>query len=222
MTPPRWLRDYFTDLNYVPPSVRACVVQDLANAAPTTMEDWLELYLGMGPVTYRQWRTKIAEEDWFEDKDIQKALEGYAAVDQETPRYNHFIALLTRIIEMGRNVVHPEPGSDYPINDLRLLNHSDREIEHTAEHGNSAARCKPDVILVRDSPRLRKGCATWTDVLTWFVLKSGNGKLEELLESVRTDKAASPVDQDSAAQCSQPAGLVAKVSLVRCRWSLTR
>ena len=110
---------------------------------------------------------------------------------------------------------------DYPINNLCLLNHSNKEIEHTAEHGNAAARRKPDIILARNSPRLRKGRAKWTDILTWCELKSSR-KLGKLLASVRADRVVPPVGKASSTKSSSSAGSAAKVSSVRHCPSLNR
>ena len=185
-TPFRCALEDFMDPDRTLESVRAYVIQDLADAAPTTAADWLELYLGVSPSTYREWRAKILEGHWFEDKGIQDALRDYCAATDERRRYDPFIKLLTRIIEMGRKVVHPLPDTGYPINNMKLHDHSGRYIHRTTEHGTKAAQRKPDIILLRESTQLKDGRAQWTDILTWFELKY----IEELTGSLTSVQAA--------------------------------
>ena len=213
VTPLRCSLDGFMNPDRTLDSVRAYVIQDLADAAPTTIEDWLDLYLGVAPSTYRRWRAEIAEAHWFEDKSIRDALDEYSACTGEEDRYDPFITLLSRIIEMGRELIYPAEGTGFPINDLQLVDHSSKYIHRTVEHGNMAAERKPDVILKRKSSQMERGRAKWTDILTWFELKC-NGALTELLTSARADRALFPTPVAPSVQTSSSAGVAEQVRFI--------
>ena len=186
-TPLRCTLDGFMEPDRTLDSVRAYVVQDLADAAQTTIEDWLELYLGVNSATYRQWRAKIVKDSWFKDKDIQAALTAYSATTDENERYAPFIELLTRIINMARGNIHLGSGTSFPINDLSFLDHSKRYVKTNPEQGNAAAQRKPDIVLIRETARPEEGRAQWADILSWFELKVTTS-LTPLLKSVRVDR----------------------------------
>ena len=152
-------------------SIRTYVVQDLADAAGTTIEDWLNTFLGVNAETFREWRTKIDEEAWFDDPAIQTALTGYCYTTTESKRYEPFIALLNRIIDLGRGNVNHDGEKTFPIDDLHLMNHSNKYVHANPEQGNAAACRKPDIVLIRKSAIPEDGRVLWTDILTWFELK---------------------------------------------------
>ena len=198
VTPYRCSLDGFMDPDRTLDSVHTYIVQDLADAAPTTIEDWLDLYLGVNSATYRQWCAKIVEDNWFDDDSIKKALDDYSATKEEKTRYKPFIQLLTRIIEMGRGTFHLDSGTDFPIDDVHLFNHSNRYVHPTSEHGNTAAQRKPDIIMMRKAALPEEDRAQWTDILTWFELKYIK-KLNELLASVRAARSVSPTNKAAGA-----------------------
>ena len=133
---------------------------------------------------------------------MQAALVAYSTNVDERKRIAAFIDLLTRIIDMGCGSFHLDSDSDFPVNDLHLLDHSTRYVCPTPEHGNAAAQRKPSVILMRKSARLEDERARWTDILTWFEIKVTTC-IGPLLQSEQLDRGVSPVvkpwyDQDTS------------------------
>ena len=169
----------------------------------------------MSQTTYREWRTRIVKDHWFEDQSIQAALAAYSTSVVEWKRIAAFIVLLARIIEMGCGSFHLDSGSDFPINDFHLLNHSTRYVRPTPEHGNVAVQRYPSVVLMRKSARLEDERARWTDILTWFEVKVTTS-IASLFQSAQRDRNTFPVVEPRSGRNTSPDPSTEQVRLVHC------
>ena len=165
-------------------SIRGYVIQDLADATPTDVEDWVELYLGLDYATLDRWSKKISRERWFEDSAVQEALQRYCRAKTEHARYQPFIDLFNRVKEKAHRTLNLHgPGNTFPIADIGLFRCAGRPVQPIREHGALGAERKPDIILMRQAampPENSETQVRWPDVLSWFALKYDIFLLAEL------------------------------------------
>lgn len=156
-------------------SVRGYVIQDLEDAVPTTIEKWVDLFLGMDLATSERWTAKIVNQRWFFDDTIQTALVGYCTAKAEKDCYRPFIELVTSILEKARTTLGLAGSwNSYPVSDVHLVNNATRPTKTIPEHGKRGAERGPDIVLVRKGSISEGENIRWTDVLTWFEVKVEN------------------------------------------------
>ena len=198
-------------------SIRGYVIQDLAEAMPSTVEDWVELHLGLQASTLERWSSMIARQRWFEDPDILPALEAFCLAKSESERYDPFIKVVTRILQMaqGKFDLHGSRNT-FPIKDIGLFNGSDRPIQTIPEHGILGAERKPDILLMRQSAMPAEESdvrVRWVDVLSWFELKY-NGSLRVEYNRARTARGLPPLAKKSAKSSGELTTIVEEVRAV--------
>lgn len=166
-------------------SIRPYVIRDLAEARHTSVEDWLEMHVGINRATFARWSAKIAKAKLFLDEDIQTHLIAYCRSNGEAGRYTPFIELLKCIKDKVRNIL-PLAGTrrtKYPIDDITFKDHSNKYVIPNREHGALAAMRRPDVVWVREDAAA-KDRVTWDDMLSWCELKASKS-LREPLDNAR-------------------------------------
>ena len=161
-------------------SVCGFVRQDLLEASSASVEDWVDLFLGVPRSALCDLTTKIGEEKWFRDRAIQKHLKAYCYAKSEAQRCSPATLLFQRIIAKARDAMKKSalglPAGDcrksFPIADAQFVNHSNTFVCPPPIQGVLASKRHPDLLLVRARSAKRK--ISWPDVLTWFELKFVN------------------------------------------------
>ncbi|KAF7798369.1 hypothetical protein EIP86_009590 [Pleurotus ostreatoroseus] len=160
-------------------SIHAYVCEDLRRARSVSLYTWTEAVFGLPSTKMHARARKIAELKWFEDEVIQEALVDFVRSSYEVERYDPFVHLTNRIIELARGAL-PGVGKKYPIDDFCFANSANNVIRPTPEHGALAAKRKPDTLglTVPDALQLYEpgGTVGWPSLLTWGELKGRLGK----------------------------------------------
>ena len=204
--------------NHTLRSVRPCVVRDLAEAHSMSVEDWVDMHLGVPLTRFRQWSDQIGKARLFYDEDVQKALRGYCETSVEAERYDPLVNLLNAMISAGRKTtaVSSSDGKQYPINDLTFVDNHSKPIQPIPEHESVGAQRRPDIILMRGAAKPRGSRrAQWTDLLSWVEVKAV-GDLQGKLGDTRITrglprKLVLKGEADTENVAKPPAGTVAKV-----------
>lgn len=159
-------------------SIHAYVCEDLRRAQSVSLFTWTEAVFGLPSTKMHARARKIAELKWFEDEVIQDALVDFVRSTYEVERYNPFVHLTNRIMELARGAL-PGVSKNYPIDDFCFANSANNVIRPTSEHGALAAKRKPDTLglMISDALQLYEsgGSVGWPSLLTWGELKGRLG-----------------------------------------------
>lgn len=187
-------------------TVHPYVREDIKDSKVKALYEWLDVLLDLPKQTVLRWASQIGQNDWFNDPIIAKSLCEYCEAKQENERYAPWCALLNRILELAPGQLDGVPADDpWPIDDLCFVNHSEKEVGRTTEHGLRGARRLPDIAAMRaaaakalDDP---KGKTAWSDFLFWHELKYHINLTDALNKEIAEREAQSSlamIPEDSA------------------------
>lgn len=185
--------------------------EDLTSSATgISLNSWAEAKFGLSKGGLKKWAAEIAALDWFTDEVVQNALGRYCGAVNEGGRYQPFIELANRIIELCRGAL-TGVGDKYPVDDFCFANSSTNTIETIEEHEGLGARRKPDVLGLRraiarkletaiSSAREKSKAGKpkpvrWVDILTIVEHKFGHDILAKL-NAERRSRGLCPLDKN--------------------------
>ncbi|KAJ3552552.1 hypothetical protein NM688_g4093 [Phlebia brevispora] len=189
-------------------SIHPYVREDLKGAKAVGFFSWTEAVLGISSTKLLARAREIAKLRWFEDKIIQEALIDYCRGTTEKARYNPFVHLSNRVVELARGKL--AGVSKYPVNDFCIANNSDRVVQTIPEHGALGAKRRPDLLGLSQSTAVKlyspRGSVHWFDILFWGELKQINVLVEPLSKERKArymsslDDSGFPTDRPKSAR----------------------
>lgn len=191
------------------------VRQDLENATAVDVDVFLDNLI-CPRAQRRQWMAEIGQLRWYADRVMQQALSDYCAAKNEKQRYNPFVKMMNRALELAPGNLSGVPKDrPYPLGDLSFANHSHRQVKKIPEHGIYAGRRLPDIVLVSHEvadkiETTKDGRAEWTDILFWCEAKFGITREEDLAEENEdrglsdppTPKIIKPINRRTPSVCA--------------------
>ena len=153
-------------------STRGYVFQDLLEASSASIEDWIDLFLGISPAIFRELYEKIGQEKWFCDNAIQEHMKTFCYAKGERRRRQPTIDLFRRILEMARDAMKistlwfpvGDSHQSFTISDVHIVDSSDHPVLTPENQGDLGAKKRPDLLVVRE--RADKIPVPWTKVLS--------------------------------------------------------
>ncbi|KAF7798384.1 hypothetical protein EIP86_009605 [Pleurotus ostreatoroseus] len=178
-------------------SVHPYVREDLRRAKVAPFFAWTGAALRLPKSKIQARARKIAQLRWFHDEIIQTALVNYVSARTEADRYDPFVHLANRILELARGNL-PGVGQNYPVDNFCFAQNAFKTVRPTPEHGALAARRRPDIfgLSLLDALNLykAKGCVGWPNILMWGELKLWSKALIETLNEERIAHGLTPLD----------------------------
>ncbi|KAJ3552550.1 hypothetical protein NM688_g4094 [Phlebia brevispora] len=176
-------------------SIHPYVREDLKCAKVVGFYTWTESVLGLPSTKIVARAREIAKLRWFEDRIIQDALVDYCRGTTEKARYDPFVHLVNRVIELARGKL--SGVGVYPVKDFCIANNSDRVVQTIPEHGGLGAKRRPDFLGLPLAKAAKlytpKGSVHWSDILCWGELKQVT-ILTEPLDKERQARGLSALD----------------------------
>ncbi|KAJ3529931.1 hypothetical protein NM688_g7784 [Phlebia brevispora] len=154
-------------------SVNPYIEYDLRSAKAISVNLWAIGVFGLPPGRLEKWEGRIRDEQWFGDKIIAQCLSDYCAAPGEAKRYQPFVDLANRIVELARGKL-PGLNDRYPVDDFTLAGNHENVVQSIREHQGLVAARKPDILglLSSTAKAVRCGRAVqWTDIVLVFELK---------------------------------------------------
>ncbi|KAJ3543285.1 hypothetical protein NM688_g5874 [Phlebia brevispora] len=179
-------------------SIHPYVREDLRHAKHVGFFVWTEAVLGLSQTKLLSRAREIGKLRWFEDSIIQNALIDYCRVTSEKRRYDPFIHLVNRIVELASGKL---PGVDkvYPIKDFCIANNADRVVKPISEHGSMGAKRRPDFLGLSATNAVKLytkgGSVEWKDILFFGELKYVSC-ISEMLSKERQLRDMSHLDKE--------------------------
>lgn len=178
-------------------AIHPYVEQDLKDAQIISIARWTASVFGLPPGRLSEWAQQISKLKWFTDRIVQQSLIDYCKAKKEKERYQPFVSLANRIIDLGRGKL---VGVDakYPVNTFCFADNHNRVVDTIDDHEGLGAHRKPDVLgLLRKCAKILakdNGTVRWVDILLLLELKF-KVNLLSLLNSVRCEYGLAPVDE---------------------------
>ncbi|KAJ3528416.1 hypothetical protein NM688_g8002 [Phlebia brevispora] len=179
--------------------VHPFVKQDLQEAETVPLDQWISAVLKLPRDRLNSWASKIGELKWFEDDIVQSNLKKYCIASEEDLRYDPFVSLANRVIQLARGKI---PGirksKSYPVDTIQFVENSTHHISRIPEHRGLGAKRKLDVLVthgkaaqtLKDNNRI-----AWVDILQWWELKKAGAQLVTELSDERVSRGMTKLDK---------------------------
>ncbi|PSS06641.1 hypothetical protein PHLCEN_2v3597 [Hermanssonia centrifuga] len=171
-------------LEHTNTTVHPYVRQDIACAKSVPYHVWTDAILKLDKKKLKKWVAQIKQREWRSDPVIQEALIQFCGASKETERYEPYVQIINRILELAKDQL---AGLDaYPIEDIKITRNDPKYIERIPEQGVLGALRKPDLLIVGKAAVERTVLSStnarfhWSDILTFVELKAELGLLPGL------------------------------------------
>jgi hypothetical protein len=141
-----------------------------------TVDTWVSAVCGVNQTKLASWAAFIEKNSWIEDNVIANALTDFCTATEEVLRYEPLCTLTLRLLELVQEANGGLDGLDGPppVKDMLFYRSDRRPMRRNEDHGNLAAKRKPDVLatrkgeqkLVQDEPTVE-----WAKVLHYIEVK---------------------------------------------------
>ncbi|THG96597.1 hypothetical protein EW026_g5264 [Hermanssonia centrifuga] len=183
------------------------ILEDVDWATRAPYEVWVEAVLGLPQERLQEWVQHIAENEWYKDEIIQMGMNKFIVATEETERYQPFVDIANRILELGKVQLSGEGA--YPLDDITIVRNDPTYLNRISEHSGLGAKRKPDLLAVRGKKvqlleEVDDKAFDWSDVLLFIEMKYWNQNLFHNLQAWRSQRGLPKLDRRTLLPVDSP------------------